>query len=293
MAIKEYAKDFMGILPNLFVSESFFLRAFGGKLQVKDGVKETDTFMELKVSDTADVTLQEYSTDPNVGFGTGTDSSNRFGPRKEIKSVNKQVGYEKPLAIHEGIDDFTVNDMPEQVTAERLEKHGLAWAEYVDGLMGKELSDKASKTFTGELTEAGVTKVFADARKMFVNNKVSKRIAWVAWVTADVYDFLVTSKLTTSLKGSSANVETQELKMFKGFVLIETPDAKFQKGEQTIFSADGVGVVGVGIQTARTMDSESFKGVALQGAGKYGKYLPETNEKAIAKAKFTEPKPAG
>ncbi|WP_288395058.1 capsid protein [uncultured Vagococcus sp.] len=295
MAEKEYAKQFMGILPNLFTSETFFLRAFGGKLQVKDGVKETDTFMELKVSDAADVTLQEYSTDPNVAFGTGTSNSSRFGPRKEIKSIDKQVGYEAPLAIHEGIDDFTVNDMPEQVVAERLEKHGLAWAHHVDNLLGAVLSTEASKTFTNELTEKGVTKVFADARKMFVNNKVSRRITWVAYVNAEVYDFLVDNKLTTTSKGSTANVETQEIRMFKGFVLVELPEDKFKKGEQVIFAADGVGVVGLGIQTARTFDSENFKGIALQGAAKYGKYLPEENKKAIAKAKLTEPvtPPAG
>lgn len=291
MAEKEYAKQFMGILPNLFTSETFFLRAFGGKLQVKDGVKETDTFMELKVSDTADVTLQEYSTDPNVAFGTGTGNSNRFGPRKEIKSINKQVGYDAPLAIHEGIDDFTVNDMPEQVVAERLEKHGLAWAHHVDNMLADVLSTNASKTFTGELTETGVTKVFSDAHKMFVNNKVTKRIAWVAYVNADVYDFLVDHKLTTTAKGSTANIETQDIKMFKGFILVEVPEDKLKKGEQAVFSADGVGVAGLGIQTARTFDSESFKGVALQGAAKYGKYLPDENKKAIAKAKLTTPAP--
>lgn len=289
MAEKEYAKQFMGILPNLFTSETYFLRAFGNKLQVKDGVKETDTFMDLKVSDTADVTLQNYSTDPNVAFGTGTGNSSRFGPRKEIKSINKQVGYEKPLAIHEGIDDFTVNDMPEQVVAERLEKHGLAWAHYVDDLLGKVLSEGASKTFSDSLNEAGVAKVFSDAHKLFVNNKVSRRISWVAYVNADVYDFLVDNKLTTSAKQSTANIETQDIKMFKGFILIELPETKFQKGEQVIFSADGVGIVGLGIQTARTFDSENFKGIALQGAAKYGKYLPEENKKAIAKAKLTAP----
>lgn len=293
MAIKEYAKNFKGILPNLFKSESYFLRAFGGTLQVKDGVKEKDTFMHLKISDTSDVTLQEYSMDPNVAFGTGTGSSNRFGARKEIKSIDAEVVYEAPLAIHEGIDDFTVNDMSDQVVAERLEKHGLAWAEYVDGLLGKTLSEKASETFTGELTEDGVTKVFIDAHKMFVNNKVSKRIPWVAYVNPTVYNFLVDNKLTTTAKSSSANVDEQTIRKFKGFILLELPDDKFQAGEQAIFSADGVGVAGVGIQTARAIDSEDFNGIALQGAGKYAKYLPDVNKKAIAKAKLTEPTPEG
>lgn len=292
MAIKIYTKEYSGMLRDIFEKKTYFLRAFGGALQTKDGIKDNENFLHLKTSDT-DVVLQDYSTDGNVGFGTGTGKSSRFGPRKEIKSVDTQVPYEAPLSIHEGIDDFTVNDMPDQVAAERLALHAVAWAEYVDGLLGKALSDHASEVLTGELTEDGVTKMFIQAHKKFVNNKVSKSIAHVAYVNADVYNFLVDNKLATTAKQSSANVDEQILYKFKGFVLVELPDDKFQAGEQVIFSADGVGVAGVGIQVARALDSEDFAGVALQGAGKYGKYIPEKNEKAILKGKLTEPTPEG
>ena len=288
MAIKIYTKQYAGMLQDIFEKKTYFLRAFGGALQTKDGVKDNENFLELKTSDT-DVVIQAYSTDANVGFGTGTGSSTRFGERKEIKSVDTQVPYEAPLAIHEGIDDFTVNDMPDQVVAERLALHAVAWAEYVDGLLGAALSAQASKTLTGELTEEGVTKLFADAHKIFVNNKVSKSVAHVAYVNADVYNFLVDSKLATSAKQSSANIDEQTLYKFKGFVLLELPDDKFEEGEQVIFAADNVGVAGIGIQVARALDSEDFAGVALQGAGKYGKFIPTKNQKAILKAKLTDP----
>lgn len=290
MAIKIYTKQYAGMLQDIFEKKTYFLRAFGGALQTKDGVKDNENFLELKTSDT-DVVIQAYSTDANVGFGTGTGKSTRFGVRKEIKSVDTQVPYEAPLAIHEGIDDFTVNDMPDQVVAERLALHAVAWAEYVDGLLGTALSEQASKTLTGELTEEGVTKLFADAHKIFVNNKVSKSVAHVAYVNADVYNFLVDSKLATSAKQSSANIDEQTLYKFKGFVLLELPDDKFEEGEQVIFAADNVGVAGIGIQVARALDSEDFAGVALQGAGKYGKFIPAKNKKAILKAKLTEPVP--
>ncbi|MCK0852573.1 hypothetical protein MXX92_25975, partial [Escherichia coli] len=116
-------------------------------LQTKDGVSQNDTFLDLKVTDT-DVVIQAYSTDENVGFGTGTGSSSRFGKRKEVKSVNKQVKYEAPLSIHEGVDQFTVNDIPDQVVAERLALHAVAWAQHVDNLLGKALSDNASEELT-------------------------------------------------------------------------------------------------------------------------------------------------
>lgn len=290
MAIKLYTKEYAGLLPNIFKKKSVFLRAFGGTVQVKDGVSNNDNFLELKTSDET-VVIQNYDTGENVGFGTGTGSTSRFGQRKEVKSVNTQVPYENPLAIHEGIDSFTVNDIQDQVVAERLALHGEKWAEHVDGLISKALSDNASETLTGKLDTAGVTKLFVDARKRFVNNNVSKDIPWVAYVNADVYNFLIDSELAKTIKGSSSvNIETQQLYAFKGFVLVEIPDSKLQVGEHAYFTVDGVGLIGLGLSVARAIDSEDFAGVALQAAAKYGKYLPDKNKKAILKAKLT---PAG
>lgn len=287
MTIKYFTKQYAGMLPDLFAKKSAFLRAFGGVLQVKDGITENDTFMELKVSDT-DVVIQSYSTDANVGFGTGTGNTSRFGQRKEVKSVNKQVKYDAPLAINEGIDDFTVNDIKDQVVAERLALHGVAWAQHVDKLLGKFLSDSASETLNSKLDEASVSKLFSEAHKKFVNNNVSTAVPWVAYVNADVYDLLIDSKLATTTKNSSANIDDETLYKFKGFILSELPDEKFQSGEGAYFVADNVGVAGIGIQVTRAMDSEDFAGTALQAAAKYGKYLPEKNRKAILKATVTK-----
>ena len=287
MAIKLYTKQYAGIVPDLFESRTHFLRSFGGTVQVHADAEYNDKFLTLKTTDT-DVTIQAYSTDANVGFGTGTGSTSRFGERHEVKSVDTTVEWETPLAIHDGIDRFTVNDIPEQVVAERLALHGVAWAEHVDGMLGKALSDNASETLTGELTEEGVVQAFTDARKKFVNNKVSRNVAWVAYVNTDVFNLLVDSKLATTAKNSSANIDNQTLYAFKGFLLQEIQDDAFQVGEQIYFAADGVGVVGIGIEVTRVLDSEDFNGVALQGAGKYGKYIPTKNQKAILKATLTE-----
>ncbi|MGA4724203.1 capsid protein [Carnobacterium maltaromaticum] len=292
MTIKIYTKQYAGMLPSLFETKTPFLRVFGGKLQVRSDAEYNENFLELKTSDT-DVTIQEYNTGADVGFGTGTGNSSRFGPRNEVKSTDKTVEWEKPLAIHDGIDRFTVNDMPDQVAAERLALHGIAWAEHVNKFLGKAISDNASETLTGDLTEAGVTKMFAEAHKKFVNNKVSSTIAKVAYVTADVYNFLIDSNLAKTDKNSSVNVDNQTLYRFKGFELEELADDQFQTGENAYFTAIGIGVAGVGIEVARAMDSEDFAGVALQGAGKYAKFIPEKNKKAILKAKLTVLAPSG
>lgn len=284
MAIKYFTKQYAGILPSLFETKAPFLRVFGGALQVKADAEYNDNFMDLKITDT-DVTIQAYSTDANTAFGSGTGSSNRFGTRKEVKSVDATVKWEAPLAIHEGIDKFTVNDIPEQVVAERLALHAVAWAGHVNKFLGKAISGNASATLTGKLSEADVT--FAAAHKAFVNNKVSSTIAKVAFVTADVYNFLIDSNLAKTDKNSSVNIDEQSLYKFKGFELVELPDDQFETGENIYFTAIGIGVAGVGIEVARALDSEDFNGVALQGAGKYAKYIPEKNKKAIIKAKLT------
>ena len=286
MAIKLYTKQYAGMLPELFAKKSAFLRAFGGTIQTLQGAEADANFLNLKTTDT-DVVIQAYSTDAAVAFGAGTGNTNRFGVRKEVKSTDTQVPFDTPLSIHEGIDNFTVNDIPEQVVAERLALHAVAWAENYDGVMSAAISTSASETLTEtKLSETGVTNAFAEAHKKFVNNKVSNAVAWVAYVTADVYNFLIDSKLATTAKNSSANVDEQSLYKFKGFELAELPDAKFQTGDNVYFVADGVGVAGVAIPVARTMDSEDFAGVALQAAGKLGKYIPDKNKKAILKAKL-------
>ncbi|CZB15494.1 major capsid protein [Streptococcus suis] len=289
MSTKIYTKNYMAMLAKITESRSRFLRSFGGQIQIYDGVADSDTMLHLKVNSTKAV-IKKYDKGENVAFGTGTGSTNRFGQRLEIKSIDLTVPYEAPIAIHEGIDNVTVNDVADKVVAERLEENALAQTEYINELLAKALSDNASETLTGQMTEEGVTRTFATARKKFVNNKISKNIAWAAYVTSDVYDFLIDSKLATTAKNSSANIDEQSLYKFKGFVLEETPDEYFQEGEQVMFAADGVGIAGVGLQIVRTIDADDFYGVAIQGAGKYGKYIAEENKVGILKAKLA---PAG
>lgn len=286
MAIKIYTKEFSELLPKIFKVKAHFLRAFGGKLQTRDGVEEKDNYMEVKVTDT-EVVVQNYSTDDNTAFGTGTANSNRFGERKEIKSTNKQVPYKAPLAIHEGVDALTVNDNADDIIEERSGLHAEAWIGQVNKMLGKSLSSNAGKTLTGTFSEDGITKVFNDAHKDFTNNLVSKEIAWVAYVNTDVYNLLADHKLLTTAKGSTVNIDKQYVEMFKGFVIEEVPDANFESGDSIYFAADNVGVAGVGVQVYRLLDSEQFAGVAIQSAAKYVEYIPDINKKAIEKAKLT------
>lgn len=283
MAMKIYTDSFAGILPDIFAAKTKFMRSFGS-LQPITGAEASEDFMKLKVSDT-EVVIQKYSTDANVGFGTGTGSSNRFGVRREVKSVDLQVPFDTPLAIHEGVDRFTVNDIADEVVAEKLAHHVNVWASHYDDVMSKTIEASASKTLTGELTVEGVSKVFSDAYKEFVNNEVSDTISWVAYVKADVYNLLIDSNLTTTLKNSSVDIDNQSITMFKGFEVVVVGDNKMTS--DAYFVADNVGAAGIGVNVARAMDSEDFAGVVIQAAASLGKYIPEKNKKAILKATIT------
>lgn len=283
MAVKIYDMQFVKAVADIFETRQHFFRTFGGSLQTAAGAEYDKDFLKLKISDT-DVVIQDYSTDENVAFGTGTANSSRFGPRHEVKSVDATVGYDKPLALHEGIDNFTVNDNASQVLTERTGLHAIEWIEQLNTYMSNLLSKNAGKTLTTSLTEEAVTNLFYEARKEFVNMKVAKNITWMAYVTPELYNLLIDSKLATTAKNSSANIDNQEIYKFKGFILEELPEEYFQKGDVAIFVPDNIGVVGIGLQTYRILDATDFYGVTIQGAGQTASYIPEKNKKAIIKA---------
>lgn len=283
MATKIYTKNYARMVADIFTTQQHFFNTFGGGLQTATDAEYNNDFLNLKVSPT-NVVIQEYSTDENVAFGTGTGSTSRFGQRQEIKSIDKTVPYDKPIAIHEGIDRFTVNDNYQQIIAERTGLHARKWVEHLNQYMAKALNENAGKELQTSLTEEAISKAFFDARKQFVNNKVSNGITWTAYVTADVYNVLIEHQLTVSFKGSNANIGDQNIDKFKGFVLRELPDEYFTEGVCAIFVPDNIGVVGLGVEVYRLIDSADFNGVAIQGAGKLAKYIPDENKKVIIKA---------
>jgi len=287
MGVYVYTKSFIRTLDTVYKKKAQFLNTFGGGLQIVDGVTDNDKFLELKTVE-AETVIQNYDTGENVGMGTGTASSSRFGPINEIKAVNTSVAFEAPLAIHEGIDNFTVNGPKDRIVLERLAQASEAWTEKINGMLGTAISENAGNEMTVEVTEEGLTQFFADAHKTMVNNHVSKDRVWRAYVTADVLDVLVNAGLTTTAKRSSANVEEQEMYKFKGFVLEELPETYFAEGEIAYITPDNIGVAGTGIQIVRTLEAREFYGTQIQGAAKYAKYIPEQNQDAMIKGVATE-----
>lgn len=285
-SVRRYEKQLVGLLPTVFEAKAYFADFFNG-LEALDGVQENAVAFSYKACDIP-VVVGTYDTDEDTAFGDGTSNSNRFGERTEIIYENIDVPYTWNWAMHEGLDRATVNNNLDAAVADRLDLQAQAKMGKFNAKHSKFISDTVTEgailTVDDELTEAIVTKMFNDMSKYFVNKKTVGRK--IAKVNADIWNILVDMGLTVKEKDSSVNLDRNEITMFKGFEVEELPDEAFQSGECAYFYIAGVGIAFTGINTARTIESEDFDGVALQGHGLAGEYVIPDNVVAIGKAVF-------
>lgn len=276
---RRYEKEFKGLLQAVFGHRAYFRDFFGGGIEVLDGVKENATAFSVKTNDMP-VVVGNYDTDADTAFGTGTSNSNRFGERKEVIYANTDVPYDWNWAIHEGIDRFTVNNDFNAAIADRLDLQANAQIEKFNTKHSEFVSDNAGETI--DATEhADVVELFNALAVYFTNAKtIGTRHAKV---TPELYNEIVDHPAATTAKHSGADVDENTIIKFKGFVIEELPEDAFQEGDTVYAYIAGVGKAFTGISTARTKESEDFDGVALQGAGLAGEYIPDDNKAAVVK----------
>lgn len=285
-AVRQYQLEFKQLLQAVFRKQSYFADFFGGGIEALDGVHENETAFYVKTSDIPVVVGTAYSKDENTAFGTGTGSSNRFGERKEIIYTNTPVNYSWEWVFHEGIDRHTVNNDFDAAIADRLDLQAQAKTAKFNAQHSAFISGAAGKTENlADYTADNVLALFNALSKYFVNiEAVGEK---KAKVSPELYNALVDHPLTTSSKSSSANIDSNGILRFKGFTIEEVPEAMFQAKECCYAYIAGVGKAFTGINTARTIESEDFDGVALQGAGKAGEFILPDNKKAVVKVTVT------
>lgn len=283
LPVRTYMPQFKELLTAVFGVQAYFEDFFAGGLEALDGVKSSSKAFSVKTSDIA-VAIGNYDKTGTKAFGTGTGNSSRFGNRTEVIYTDIDVPYKDEWAFHEGIDRSTVNADFEEAIADRLDLQAQAVTERFNAQHGKFISDNAGKTITldsATITADTIVKAFNELSKYFVNAKA--RGTKVAKVTPDVYNALVDSGLTTTSKNSTVNIDDNEVLKFKGFQIQEVPEEYFQENEVIYAYVINVAKAFTGINTTRTIESEDFDGVALQGHGKSGAYIPNDNKKAVAK----------
>jgi len=281
-AARSYQKQFRQLLQAVFRTQAYFRDFFGGNIEALDGVQHNETAFYVKTSDIPVVVGTEYNKDTNVGFGTGTSNSTRFGPRTEIIYTDTPVPYTWEWVYHEGIDRHTVNNDMQSAIADRLDLQAQAKIKQFNTQHSQFISSVAGHEATVEgYNEDAILALFNELSNYYVNIEAVGTKA--AKVTPELYNAIVDHPLTTSAKSSSANIDQNNILNFKGFQIEEIPESMLQEGDVAYTYITGVGKAFTGINTARTIESEDFDGVALQGAGKAGEFILDDNKKAVAK----------
>lgn len=288
LAARSYQKQFRQLLQAVFKKQSYFADFFGGKLEALDGVQHNAVAFSVKTSDIPVVVGAAYNKGANVAFGTGTGNSTRFGARTEIIYTDTDVPYTWEWVFHEGIDRHTVNNDFSAAVADRLDLQAQAKMQKFNAQHSAFISSVAGKTEElTDFTANSVLALFNTLSAYYVN--IEAIGTKVAAVNTELYNAIVDHPLVTTGKNSSVNIDENGILRFKGFQIKETPDTMFQADEYAYVYVQNVGKAFTGINTARTIESEDFDGVALQGAGKAGEFILDDNKKAVAKVVKGEP----
>ncbi len=281
-SVRTYQKDFKGLLQAVFKKQAYFADFFTGGLEALDGVQHNETAFYVKTSDIPVVFGEGYKTEAATAMGAGTSAGSRFGERTEIIYTDTPVNYSWGWNFHEGIDRHTVNNNFEAAVADRLDLQAQAKTQRFNYQHSKFIAENAGKTEA--LTSYGADDVLALFNKLaayYINiHAIGEKVAKVG---ADLYNAIVDHPLTTTGKNSAARIDDNGILRFKGFTIECVPSDVLQENVVAYVYIRGVGKAFTGINTARTVESEDFDGVALQGAGKAGEYIPEDNKKAVVK----------
>ena len=122
--VRYFKPQYAGILAAVFNAQAAFSKAFA-PIQKTDGITSNTKAFTVKTNATP-VVIGTYNKGANVGFGTGTGNSSRFGNRTEVIYADTDVEYSYELAIHEGVDNSTVNADFNQAIADRLDLNSQA-----------------------------------------------------------------------------------------------------------------------------------------------------------------------
>lgn len=280
LPVRSYALEFKRLLPVVFKKLSYFADFFGGSVEAIDGVQNNTKAFTVKTSDIPVVVGEGYETSTELGNGS------RFGEMTEIKYTNTDVEYTWGYNWHEGIDRYSVNNNMEAAVADRLELQARAKTDSFNAKHSAFIAASAGHTeqLTAYTSEA-ILALFNALAKYYTNTKVQGERK--AKVNPDLYNAIVDHALTTTAKGSAANIDTNGIVKFKGFTIEQIPEDLFAEGVCCYAYVPNVGRAFTGITTARTINAIDFDGVAFQGAGKAGEFILPANKKAVCKVNFT------
>ena len=286
LPVRVYTPQYTKVLSTIFGVQKAFAGALA-PIQTLDGVQHNTKAFMVKTNNTP-VVVGTYNADSTKVFGAGTGLGSRFGELKEVVYQDAEVNYDYSLAIHEGIDRYTVNNDLNAAVADRLRLHSEAQTREMNKRIGKFLSANAGETKElAKLDETNIQKLFNQVNVYVTNTEINAPIK--CYIRAQVYNAIIDMASTNKSKGSNINIDTNGLVKYKNIELIVVPEQYFENNVVAIFSPDGIVIPFIGIETARTVEAQEFDGVKLQAAAKGGTFVLDDNKKAIIKV--TSPTP--
>ena len=185
---RQYAPQYNQLLSTVFDVKKAFEGALA-PIQILDGVQHNSKAFMVKTNGTP-VVVGTYNTDTNTAFGTGTGKGSRFGELKEVIYGDTEVNYDYSLAIHEGIDRYTVNNDLNAAVADRLRLHSEAQTREINKRVGKYLSTNAGKTETlADLKEVTIQKLFNTVNVYVVNTEINAPVK--CYLRPQIYNAIV------------------------------------------------------------------------------------------------------
>ena len=286
LPVRVYTPQYTKVLSTIFGVQKAFAGALA-PIQTLDGVQHNTKAFMVKTNATP-VVVGTYNPDSTKVFGAGTGLGSRFGELKEVVYQDAEVNYDYTLAIHEGIDRYTVNNDLNAAVADRLRLHSEAQTRAINKRIGKFLSANAGETKElAKLDETNIQKLFNQVNVYVTNTEINAPIK--CYIRAQVYNAIIDMASTNKSKGSNINLDSNGLLKYKNIELIVVPEQYFENNVVAIFSPDGIVIPFIGIETARTVEAEDFDGVKLQAAAKGGTFVLDDNKKAIIKVTSTTP----
>ena len=286
LPVRVYTPQYTKVLSTIFGVQKAFAGALA-PIQTLDGVQHNTKAFMVKTNNTP-VVVGTYNADSTKVFGAGTGLGSRFGELKEVVYQDAEVNYDYTLAIHEGIDRYTVNNDLNAAVADRLRLHSEAQTRAINTRIGKFLSANAGETKElAKLDETNIQKLFNQVNVYVTNTEINAPIK--CYIRAQVYNAIIDMASTNKSKGSNINIDTNGLVKYKNIELIVVPEQYFENNVVAIFSPDGIVIPFIGIETARTVEAEDFDGVKLQAAAKGGTFVLDDNKKAIIKVTSATP----
>ena len=286
LPVRVYTPQYTKMLSTIFGVQKAFAGALA-PVQTLDGVQHNTKAFMVKTNNTP-VVVGTYNADSTKVFGAGTGLGSRFGELKEVIYTDTEVNYDYSLAIHEGIDRYTVNNDLNAAVADRLRLHSEAQTREMNKKIGKFLSTNAGETKElAKLDEASIQKLFNQVNAYVTNTEINAPIK--CYIRVQVYNAIIDMASTNKSKGSNINLDSNGLLKYKNIELIVVPEQYFENNVVAIFSPDGIVIPFIGIETARTVEAEDFDGVKLQAAAKGGTFVLDDNKKAIIKVTSATP----